>query len=125
MRKSPYEGNDDVHHAGGSPAKQRHYPNPHTVTTAVDLEAVARLVHVVAEYLRRRRWAGSFVTSNCLVMDVGNSHTEDLAEWVTPESLAKRMAGVALMTATSRNHQRAKGPRTPVGDTPLPRLLPN
>ncbi|MDK8666189.1 hypothetical protein QP928_06470 [Corynebacterium propinquum] len=109
MRKSPYEGNDDVHQAGGSPAKQRHYPNPHTVTTAVDLEAVARLVHVVAEYLRRRRWAGSFVTSNCLVMNVDNSHTEDLAEWGTPESLAERMAGVALMTATSRNHQRAKG----------------
>ena len=79
------------------------------MTTAVDLEAVARLVHVVAEYLRRRRWAGSFVTSNCLVMNVDNSHTEDLAQWVTPESLAKQMAGKALMTATSRNHQRARG----------------
>ncbi|WP_408923027.1 hypothetical protein [Corynebacterium tuberculostearicum] len=86
-----------------------HYPNPHTVTTAADLEAIARLDHVVAEYLGGRRLAGSFVTSNCLVMDVDNSHSEEQAEWVTPESLAKRLAGVALMTATSRNHQRAKG----------------
>lgn len=86
-----------------------HYPHPHTVTTAADLKAVARLDHVVAEYVGGRRSAGSFVTSNCLVMDVDNSHTENQADWVTPESLAKRLAGVALMTATSRNHQRAKG----------------
>ena len=86
-----------------------HYPNPHTVITAADLEAVARLDHVVAEYVGGRRSAGSFVTSNCLVMDVDNSHTEERAEWVTPASLAKRLAGVALMTATSRNHLKAKG----------------
>lgn len=86
-----------------------HYPNPHTVTTAADLEAVASLDHVVAEYVGGRRSAGSFVTSNCLVMDVDNSHTENQVEWVTPASLAERLAGVALMTATSRNHQRAKG----------------
>ena len=49
-----------------------HYPNPHTVTTAADLEAVTRLDHVVAEYVGGRRSAGSFVTSNCLVMDVDN-----------------------------------------------------
>ena len=86
-----------------------HYPNPHIVTTAADLEAVTRLDHVVAEYVGGRRSAGSFVTSNCLVMDVDNSHTENQATWVTPESLIKRLEGVALMTATSRNHQRAKG----------------
>ncbi|CAB0562415.1 hypothetical protein CIP107532_01818 [Corynebacterium diphtheriae] len=86
-----------------------HYPNPHTVTTAADLEAVARLDHVVAEYLGSRRSAASFVTSNCLVLDVDNAHSDDEATWVTPETLAEQLAGVALMTATSRNHQRAKG----------------
>ncbi|MCQ9371198.1 phage/plasmid primase, P4 family [Corynebacterium sp. 35RC1] len=86
-----------------------HYPNPHTVTTAADLEAVARLDHVVAQYVGGRRSAGNFVTSNCLVMDVDNSHTENQAEWLTPASLTNRLAGVALMTATSRNHQRTKG----------------
>lgn len=37
-------------------------------------------------------------------MDVDNSHSEDATEWVTPESLTERLPGVALMTATSRNH---------------------
>lgn len=86
-----------------------HYPHPHTVTTAADLEVAARFDHVVAEYVGGRRSAGNCVTSNCLVMDVDNSHTEETTEWVTPESLTKRLPGVALMTATSRNHQRAKG----------------
>lgn len=86
-----------------------HYSNQHVVATAADLEAVARLDHVVAEYVGGRRSAGSFVTSNCLVMDVDNSHSEDVTEWVTPKSLTKRLPDVALMTATSRNHQNVKG----------------
>ena len=67
-----------------------HYPDPHTETTAADPEPVARLDHVVAEYVSGRRSAGSFVTSNCLVMEVDNSHTENQADWVTPASLAER-----------------------------------
>lgn len=86
-----------------------HYPHQHIVTTSIDLETVARLDHVVAEYVGGRRSAGSFVTSNCLVMDVDNSHTDNPAQWVTPDSLADLLSGVAFMTATSRNHQKAKG----------------
>lgn len=54
-----------------------HYPNQHTVTTAADREAVARLDHVVAEYVCSWRSAGSFVTSKCLVMNVDNSHSDE------------------------------------------------
>ncbi len=54
-----------------------HYPNQHIVTTATDIETVAQLDHVVAEYVGGRRSAGSFVTSNCLVMDVDNSHSDE------------------------------------------------
>lgn len=86
-----------------------HYPNPHSVTTAADLEAVARLDHVVAEYVGGRRSVGTFVTFNCLVLDVDNAHSDDEATWVTPETLAKQLSDVAFMTATSRNHLKAKG----------------
>lgn len=86
-----------------------HYPNPHSVTTAADLEAVARLDHVVAEYVGGRRSVGTFVTSNCLVLDVDNAHSDDEATWVTSETLAKQLSDVAFMTATSRNHLKAKG----------------
>lgn len=86
-----------------------HYPNQHTVATADELQAVARLDHVAAQYVDGRRSAASFVTSNCLVLDVDNSHTDAPSEWITPETLAEQLPGVALMTATSRNHLKAKG----------------
>ncbi|MEW6860134.1 phage/plasmid primase, P4 family [Trueperella pyogenes] len=86
-----------------------HYPNRHEVATVADLEAVARLDHVVAEYQGGRRSSTNFLSSDCLVMDVDNSHTESPDAWVTPEALAGLMTGVGFMTATSRNHMRAKG----------------
>ena len=70
------------------------YPNQHHVTTATDLEAVARLDHVVATYAQGRRSAGSFITADCVVMDIDNSHTDDPQDWVTPESLADVVPGV-------------------------------
>lgn len=85
------------------------YPNRVEVTTVADLEAVARLDHVVAEYRGGRRSSTNFLSSNCLVMDVDNSHSESPDAWVTPEALAGLMTGVAFMTATSRNHMRVKG----------------
>ncbi|MEW6957082.1 phage/plasmid primase, P4 family [Trueperella pyogenes] len=86
-----------------------HYPNRHEVATVADLEAVARLDHVVAEYQGGRRSSTNFLSSDCLVMDVDNSHTESPDAWVTPEALAGLMPGMGFMTATSRNHMRAKG----------------
>lgn len=85
------------------------YPNRHEVTTVADLEAVACLDHVVAEYQGGRRSRTNFLSSNCLVMDVDNSHTDNQADWITPEALAGVLPGVGFMTATSRNHMRAKG----------------
>ncbi|MDR6938686.1 primase alpha helix C-terminal domain-containing protein [Arcanobacterium hippocoleae] len=85
------------------------YPNRHEVSTAADLEAVARLDHVVADYQDRRRSSANFLSSNTLVMDVDNDHSEEPADWVTPETLAGLIPGVAFMTATSRNHMKTKG----------------
>lgn len=42
-------------------------------------------------------------------MDIDNDHTENPTDWITPDGLAELMAGVAFMTATSRNHQKPKG----------------
>lgn len=85
-----------------------HYPSKHAVATAADLEAVARFDHVVAKYEGGKRSNAGFIASDCLVMDVDNSHTDNPAEWITPESLADLLPGVRFMTATSRNHMKAK-----------------
>lgn len=86
-----------------------HYPNRHTITDASELAAVVRLDHVAATYLGDRRSSANFQSSNCVVMDIDNDHTDIETDWITPDGLAEIMAGVAFMTATSRNHQKTKG----------------
>lgn len=85
-----------------------HYPNRVTITDASDLEAAARFDHVAAEYQGNQRSTHGFISSNCLVMDIDNDHTENPDEWVTPQGLADLLADVEFMTATSRNHNTSK-----------------
>ena len=85
------------------------YPNKAPITSAADLEAAARVDHVAAEYLANQRSNHGFVSSDCLVMDIDNDHTEDPADWVTAQDLAGHLADVEFMTATSRNHNLPKG----------------
>lgn len=90
-------------------AQNTHYPHRHTVTSLDDLKRVVVFDHVVAEYEGGQRGNSRFLSSNCLVMDVDNDHSETETEWVTPQRLAELMPGVAFMAATSRNHMKPKG----------------
>lgn len=86
-----------------------HYPNKHTITDAASLSAVAGFDHVAATYVNDRRSSAAFISSNCVVMDIDNDHTETHTDWITPEKLGELMSGVEFMTATSRNHMKPKG----------------
>lgn len=85
------------------------YPNQVKVTCKADLQQVAKLDHVAATYKNNHRSNENFLASDCVVMDIDNDHTENPEEWITPDSLSELMAGVAFMTATSRNHMKIKG----------------
>lgn len=94
--------------SSGNP-HNNHYPNHHHITDHTGLGQVARLDHVAATYTGDRRSSASFISSDCVVMDIDNDHTDNPADWVTPEKLAELMAGVEFLTASSRNHQKPKG----------------
>lgn len=85
------------------------YPNRCKITSNKDLVTAAAFDHVVATYKNNHRSNENFISSDCVVMDIDNDHSEDPAEWITPESLSELMAGVAFMSATSRNHMKVKG----------------
>ena len=85
------------------------YPNQVKVTCKADLQQVAKLDHVAATYKNNHRSNKNFLASDCVVMDIDNDHSENPEEWVTPEVLSELMAGVAFMSATSRNHMKVKG----------------
>lgn len=85
-----------------------HYPTHCKIIRSADLVTVARFDHVAATYKNNHRSNKNFLASDCVVMDIDNAHSEDPAEWITPESLSELMAGVAFMSATSRNHMKVK-----------------
>lgn len=85
------------------------YPNQVKVTCKANLQQVAKLDHVAATYKNNHRSNKNFLASDCVVMDIDNDHSENPEEWVTPEVLSELMAGVAFMSATSRNHMKVKG----------------
>ena len=85
------------------------YPNRHQITSNKDLVTAAAFDHVTATYKNNHRSNENFLVSDCVVMDIDNDHTENPEEWITPDSLSELMAGVAFMTATSRNHMKTKG----------------
>lgn len=85
------------------------YPNKRTITNTTDLEAAVAFDHVAAEYQGNMRSATGFTTSDCLVMDIDNDHTDTPAEWVTPQTLEDLLPVTEFYTATSRNHLKPKG----------------
>lgn len=89
-----------------------HYPQHRQISNAADLKNAVTHDHVAAEYQGDIRSTDKFLNSTCVVMDVDNDHSNSPADWVTPESLALIFPGVALATATSRNHLRPKGEKT-------------
>ena len=75
-------------------------------------QAVAR-DHVCAEYKDNYRSIDNFICSDCIVMDCDNDHSEDFAEWISPEDLADEFEDVTYGITFSRNHMKQKGSYSP------------
>lgn len=84
------------------------YPNRAEIAAAEQLQEAVRFDHVCAEYKGNYRSIGNFLRSGVIVMDVDNDHTEDPAEWITPEKLDELMPDISYAIAFSRNHMKEK-----------------
>lgn len=84
------------------------YPNRRVVTTPEEMQEAVRFDHVCAEYKGNYRSIGNFTRSDVVVMDIDNDHTEDPAEWITPEKLNELLPDTSYVIAFSRNHMKVK-----------------
>ena len=84
------------------------YPNRRMVTTPEEMQEAVRFDHVCAEYKGNYRSIGNFARSDVVVMDIDNDHTEDPAEWITPEKLDRMLPDISYVIAFSRNHMKVK-----------------
>ena len=84
------------------------YPNRRVVSTPEKMREAVRFDHVCAEYKGNYRSIGNFARSDVVVMDIDNDHTEDPAEWITPEKLDRMLPDISYVIAFSRNHMKVK-----------------
>mgnify|MGYP006988908039 CR=1 FL=1 len=89
------------------------YPHRQVVTDAAGLIAAIAKDHVCAEYKGGYRGTDNFLRSNCVVMDVDNDHSDDPAEWITPESLAEEYGDIRYAITFSRHHMKKDSPDIP------------
>ena len=89
------------------------YPNRVEVSSAEELQEAVKMDHVCAEYDNDYRSKENFKQSNVIVMDCDNDHTDDPAEWITPEKLDEMMPDISYAIAFSKHHMLEKNGRSP------------
>ncbi|MBR5620621.1 MAG: primase C-terminal domain-containing protein [Clostridia bacterium] len=85
------------------------YPFPITVTDADVLRAAATMDHVCGMYKNNYRSLDNFLWSDVAVMDCDNDHSENPADWMTPETMAAHLPDVSFAAVPSRNNNKEKG----------------
>ena len=87
------------------------YPHKVDATNAAELAEAVAFDHVAASYLNDYRSNENFMEATVIEMDVDNDHSEDPAEWLTPEKLAEDpdLGDVEFATTPSRHNMLPKG----------------
>ncbi|SFX62000.1 phage/plasmid primase, P4 family [Ruminococcus sp. XPD3002] len=88
------------------------YPHKMVVTSDADMAKAQNRDHVCAEYKNGYRSKDTFVVSDNAPMDCDNDHSDDPADWITPEKLDELLPDVAYILVFSRNHMKPKGGKT-------------
>lgn len=84
------------------------YPNKVKISTPEELQRAVRTDHVCAAYKDNYRSIDNFLSSDCLVMDIDNDHSERPENWLTAEMIADIFEDVDFVLATSRHHMISK-----------------
>ena len=84
------------------------YPHRHDVTDKASLKAAICHDYVCAEYKNHYRNGDNFIGSDCLPVDCDNDHSEEPADWITPDDVAAAFPGVSFAVHYSRFHNREK-----------------
>ena len=89
------------------------YPHKTEVTDEASLTSAVSRDYVCAEYRNSYRCTDNFISSNCCAGDCDNTHSDNPAEWITPEQVAAAFPGVPFWVHYSRHHMKAKQGKAP------------
>jgi len=78
------------------------------VSTLEDLKKVVRFDHIAAQMKDSHRENGNFLASDCIMLDLDNTHSEEPDEWKTLDDIMDAFPDVRFYYAHSRNHMKEK-----------------
>lgn len=84
------------------------YPNKTEVTDNTSLAKAVSKDYVCAEYKNSYRNNDNFLGADCLPVDCDNDHSENPADWVTPDDIKKAFPNVSFAVHFSRYNMREK-----------------
>jgi len=80
------------------------YPNKTVVTSAEMMKAAVAKDHVCATYKENYRNNDNFLSSDDVVMDCDNDHSDNPNDWITPERFAEMEPDIDFIATPSRHN---------------------
>lgn len=84
------------------------YPHKVSIIDTNSLEQAVSRDYICAEYSGNYRSKDNFLGSDCLSVECDNEHSENPADWKTPDDIAVVFPGVEFAVHYSRNHMKVK-----------------
>lgn len=84
------------------------YPNKITATNAADVAKAVAYDQVFAKYKGNYRSVDNFLESSVIPMDIDNDHSENPADWLTPEGLSEQLWDIDHIIVPSRHNMLPK-----------------
>ncbi|OON98520.1 MAG: hypothetical protein ATN35_00885 [Epulopiscium sp. Nele67-Bin004] len=89
--------------------KNKIYQNLVEVTDLQSFRKAMQKDHMAVECFEGARQASSFIATNCIMLDVDNTHSDNPNNWVTPKDLHLAMGGfVSFYYVESKSHMKEK-----------------
>lgn len=88
------------------------YPNEVKITDEFSAKLAFAKDMVCARYKNNYRNTANFEVANALPGDCDNDHSDEPADWVTPEDIADLFADVSYVLHYSRHHMKPKGEKS-------------
>lgn len=90
-------------------ASNRDYPNKVEIASQEALQEAVKRDHVCASYKGNQRSNDNFISSDVIVMDIDNDHTDDPSEYITEAKMDELFPDINYCLVPSRHHMLEKG----------------
>jgi P4 family phage/plasmid primase-like protien len=88
------------------------FPNKQAISDKQSLGQAIQFDHVTATYKNNYRKGDNFISSDVVVLDCDNDHSDDPKDWVEPFDVSMAFPNVTFAVTYSRNHNKVKGKKS-------------